>query len=189
LEFASRSPTPEPQEIIMRTRNAVGGILVAALLIAGCQDAGPIAASPDGAFLAVAEMAAPVRPFKGSFAGTSSHGAPCGEDPWIVALSVVGQGNATHLGRTRLDLTACWDWSTFTPAGPVAARFTAANGDEVWMTAGDFVIEQETGVMTSRYFILGGTGRFEAAQGELDVRGQLFPDLTWMSEAIGWMAY
>jgi hypothetical protein len=173
----------------MRTRNAVGGVLFAVLLFAGCQDAGPMAPSPDDASLAIVDKAAPVRPFKASFTGTSSHGDPCGDDPWFVTLSVVGQGNATHLGRTRLDLTACWDWSTFSPAGAVAAKSTAANGDEVWMTAGDFAVDPETGVMTSVYFVVGGTGRFQSAGGELDVRGQLFPDLTWVSEVIGWMAY
>jgi hypothetical protein len=173
----------------MRTRSGVGGVLFAVLLFAGCQDAGPMAPSPDDASLAIVDKAAPVRPFKASFAGTSSHGDQCGDDPWIVTLSVVGQGNATHLGRTRLDLTACWDWSTFSPAGAVAAKFTAANGDEVWMTAGDFAIDPETFVMASLYSVLGGTGRFQFAEGELDVRGQLFPDYTWMSEATGWIAY
>jgi hypothetical protein len=171
----------------MRTGNAVGGALFAVLLLAGCQDAGPMAPMPDDASLAIVNKAAPVRPFTASFAGTSSHGDPCGENSSM--LFVEGQGNATHLGLTTLDLTACWDWSTFSPMGPVAATFTAANGDEVWMTAGDFAVDPETGVMTSVYFVVGGTGRFQSAGGELDVRGQLFPDLTWVSEVIGWMAY
>jgi hypothetical protein len=174
----------------MRTGNAVAGVLFAVLLLAGCQDAGPMAPTPDDdASLAIVDKAAPARPFKASFTGTSSHGDPCGDDPWFVTLSVVGQGNATHLGLTRLDLTACWDWSTFSPAGAVVAKFTAANGDEVWMTAGDFAVDPDTGGMTSVYFVVGGTGRFQSAEGELDVRGQLFPDLTWVSEVIGWMAY
>jgi hypothetical protein len=173
----------------MRTYNAVGGVLCAVLLFAGCQDAGLLVPSVDDASLAVAEGPAPVRPFKGSFAGTSGVGAQCGEDLWIMMLYVQGQGNATHLGATTLDLTACWNMATFTPVGPVAATFTAANGDEVWMTAGDLAIDPATGVMTSRYSVVGGTGRFRFVRGELDVLGQHFPDFTWTSEAVGWIAY
>jgi hypothetical protein len=173
----------------MRTRQALGGLLFAVLLFTGCQDAGPVALSPDDASLAVAEKAAPVRPFKGSFAGTSGVGDQCGDYPWIVMLTVEGQGNATHLGRTKLDLTACWDMVRFAPAGPVAATYTGANGDEVWMTAGDFAIDPETGLMTAIYSVTGGTGRFLLARGELDVLGQHFADFTWTSEATGWIAY
>jgi hypothetical protein len=170
----------------MRTIAIFGGAIVAAALLTACQDAGPL--EPLAAD-AVAEKAMPVRPFKGSFAGATMPGEPCGTQPWELILHVQGQGHATHLGATEVSLSACWDMSTFTPVGTVWATYIAANGDEVWMTADGLAIDPVSGLMTSVYTIYGGTGRFQHASGELDVQGLHFEDFTWTTEAVGWITY
>lgn len=170
----------------MRPIIILGCAFVAATLIPGCHDAGPLEPlSPD----AVAEKAMPMRPFKGSFAGTTVPGEPCGTQPWEVTLHVQGQGYATHLGATKVYLSACWDMLTFTPVGTVSAAYVGANGDEVWMTADGMTIDAVSGLMTAVYTINGGTGRFQYASGELDVQGLHFEDSTWVTEATGWILY
>ncbi|HZD05613.1 MAG TPA: hypothetical protein VE173_11855 [Longimicrobiales bacterium] len=175
----------------MDARVPIGGILLAALVLAGCQDTDPLMPTAEDVLAPVTAQQrwTPHRPFAGHFAGTLAPGAQCGAEPWEVNLYVQGEGIATHLGVTTLDLRACYDMSTFTPVGPVTATFTGADGDEVWMIATTFDADPTSGVMTADYDVVGGTGRFQDAEGDLAVTGQNYPDNTWTTEVTGWIAY
>jgi hypothetical protein len=174
-----------------------GGALVAVLALAGCQDAattGPVVTQAELSLhrgpeavqqLSLYEGSEAVqRLFKGSFAGTMATGEQCGDQPWQVMLYVQGEGQATHLGETTLDLTACWDMSTYQPIGAVLAVYTAASGDELWMR-----VVGAYSMAGTDYEVYGGTGRFEAAAGLLHVTGVQYPDFTWTTEVAGWIAY
>jgi len=170
---------------MMPVHRLAGGVLVAVLALAGCQEeatTGPVVTAAELSLLQGPE--ALQRPFKGSFAGTMVPGAQCGDEPWKVTLYVQGEGQATHLGETALDLTACWDMSTYQPVGEVLAVYTAANGDEVWMR-----VVGAYSMAGTDYEVYGGTGRFEGAEGLLHVTGKQYPDFTWTTEAVGWIAY
>ncbi|MFP4623622.1 MAG: hypothetical protein ACLFRX_05535 [Gemmatimonadota bacterium] len=168
-----------------RMRRLTGGALVLVLALAGCQEeatTGPVVAEAEFSRHQGAE--AVQRPFKGDFAGTMAPGAQCGVQPWQVMLYVQGEGQATHLGKTTLDLSACWDMATYQPISEVLAVYTAANGDEVWMR-----VVGAYSMAGTDYEIYGGTGRFDGAEGLLHVTGEQYPDFTWSTEAIGWITY
>lgn len=161
------------------TRWTAGALF--AMLAVACSDGGPLAPNDVSEAALRLERTAPTRrPFQGHFAGTLAPGEPCGAQPWEMMIQVQGEGIATHLGTTTLDLSACWNYADNLPAGPVSATYTAANGDQVAMTA--------TGAFGT-YVIDGGTGRFQSAQGELLVTGQIFPDNTWTTQVTGWISY
>ena len=169
----------------MSTRTMTGIISIAALALVGCQEEGPTALPPADAQLSMQETgASPERPFEGSFAGTMTVVGTCGEAGQVLLL-VAGEGYATHLGKTTLSIEFCHDWITG-PTEDLFAVYTAANGDEVWMRA-----EGEGFDMgSSEYEVWGGTGRFENADGLLDVVGTLnLTDFTWTTIVTGWIAY
>jgi hypothetical protein len=175
----------ELEGIMRPIRRLTGVALVAVLALAGCQEAattGPVVAEAELSLHQAHE--AIQRPFQGSFAGTMAPGTQCGEEPWQVMLYVQGEGQARHLGKTTLDLSACWDMSTYQPVGAVLAVYTAANGDEVWMR-----VVGAYSMAGTDYEVYGGTGRFEGAAGLLHVTGEQYPDFTWTTEAVGWIAY
>ena len=109
--------------------------------------------------------------------------------PCLQELSAVWTGNATHLGRFEGEATTCIldvvapdpDPPFDAPGEPpyVTAAFTnplivltAANGDELWLTSGDAVaVCRLANFFQCRArgttFVIGGTGRFEGATGEL----------------------
>lgn len=169
----------------MHVRSLSGGVLLAALAFAGCQEEATTAPLVAESELSLHQAAqSPQRPFKGSFAGVMAPGSPCGDQPWQVMLYVQGEGQATHLGRTMLDLSACWDMLTYEPVGEVLAVYTAANGDELWMrVVGDY------SMVGTDYEVYDGTGRFEGATGLLYVTGEQYPDFTWTTDVTGWIAY
>lgn len=170
---------------MMHVRILTGGALVAVLTLAGCQEGAPTAPVLTDTQLSLHQgPEAARRPFKGSFAGAMAPGAQCGDQPWQVMLSVQGEGQATHLGRTSLDLSACWDMLTYEPVGEVLAVFTAANGDELRMR-----VVGAYSMAGTDYEVYGGTGRFERATGLLYVTGVQYPDFTWTTEVVGWIAY
>ncbi len=170
---------------MMPVRRLTGGALVAVLALAGCQEeaaTGPVVAEAE---LSLHQQPEAVqRPFKGSFAGTMAPAEQCGDQPWQVMLYVQGEGQATHLGVTTLDLSACWDMSTYQPVGEVLAVYTAASGDELWMR-----VVGAYSMAGTDYEVYGGTGRLEGATGLLHVTGEQYPDFTWTTEAVGWITY
>ena len=105
--------------------------------------------------------------------------------PWQTLTAA--EGRMTHLGRTRLSTAHC---STLDGNAAVqgTATFTAANGDEVWVTftsstvvwpaPPDMLIVQD-----GDFTVVGGTGRFEDASGRLQgtmyVTFEGFDDPSW----------
>jgi hypothetical protein len=175
----------ELEETMIPVRRLTGGALVAVLALGGCQEeatTGPVVAEAELSLHPGPE--AVQRTFKGNFAGTMATGAQCGDQPWQVMLYVQGEGQATHLGETKLDLVACWDITTYRPVGSVLAVYTAASGDELWMR-----VVGTYSMAGTDYEVYGGTGRFEGATGLLNVTGEQYPDFTWTTEAVGWIAY
>jgi hypothetical protein len=81
----------------------------------------------------------------------------------FVTTSVVGEGEATHLGRFTLTAEAVIDVSL--PGGPAAGSWilTAANGDQLFMTFVAYGIDPTHG--HGDFTIVGGTGRFQGATG------------------------
>lgn len=168
----------------MSTRTTTGILVIAALALVGCQEEGPTALAPADAEFSMHERgASPERPFEGSLAGTMAFGEPCGASGQVMAY-VAGEGQVTHLGRTTLSIEFCYDPKTG-PTEDLMAVYTAANGDEVWMRAEGEGFDMSA----SDYEVLGGTGRFEDADGLLHVVGTLNPDFTWTTSATGWIAY
>ncbi len=111
-----------------------------------------------------------LRPFKGTFAGEATfpmNGA-CLDltgAPWQTLSET--EGRMSHLGRTHLSTSHC---STFDGMAAVngVATFTAANGDEVWATyTATTIAPPPLIVQQSNFVIVGGTGRFEGASGQL----------------------
>lgn len=170
---------------MMPIRRLTAGTFVTVLALAGCQERATTGPVLPEAELSLQRGSEPVqRPFKGSFAGTMAVGAQCGEEPSQFMLYVKGAGQATHLGETTLDLTACWDTDTYQPVGAVLAVYTAANGDQLWMR-----VDGAYAMAGTDYEVYGGTGRFEAAEGRLHVTGEQYPDFTWTTEVVGWITY
>lgn len=170
---------------MLHVRSLTGGVLFAALAFAGCREeatTAPIVAESEFSLHETAES--PQRPFKGRFAGAMATGSQCGDQPWQVMLYVQGEGQATHLGSTTLDLSACWDMVTHLPVGEVLAVYTAANGDELWMR-----VVGAYSMAGTDYEVYDGTGRFEGVTGLLHVTGEQYPDYTWTTEVVGWIAY
>jgi hypothetical protein len=166
-------------------RSLTGGALVALLAFGGCQDETITAPIVAEAQLSLHQAAASAqRPFKVTFAGTIAPGAQCGGEAWQVMLYVQGEGQATHLGRTTLHLSACWDMLTEGPVGEVLAVYTAANGDELRMR-----VVGAYSMAGTNYEVYDGTGRFDGATGLLYVTGEQYPDFTWTTEVVGWIAY
>jgi hypothetical protein len=122
---------------------------------------------------AVAALATPVQalagaqiPYRGSDEGTFVLGSgTCAAG--FVSLDINGSGHASYLGAYAFHADECFDgvsafYGVFT--------ITGANGDTIRASysgtaAADLTSYAETAL------ILGGTGRFEGAEGELEVSG------------------
>ena len=102
-------------------------------------------------------------PFQGSAEGGIVGVAPDPEDPDGVVLTVLAEGNATHLGLFSREETIQFNPGTGVLTGLIC--FTAANGDELFGTVdGEFDGTDGTGT----YTFTGGTGRFQNASGGAD---------------------
>ena len=129
------------------------------------------------AFLAAGASvwAGPLVPFSGSL---EAHEAIVSEDPGTSFVTDgSGGGIATHLGR----FTLVWEFTVNvgdgTGSGPVS--YTAANGDQIFMTAAGRSEPTATpGVfhIVEIQIVTGGTGRFSGATGSFTV--DRFVDLT-----------
>ena len=102
-------------------------------------------------------------PFNGSFEGdvaVSPHAPP------FVAVDVAAGGNATQLGKFKLDIPHVVNRADRTAVGTY--EFTAANGDKVYATFTGIAAPTATpGVLyiEETATITGGTGRFAGATG------------------------
>jgi hypothetical protein len=81
----------------------------------------------------------------------------------FVTTSVVGEGEATYLGRFTLTAEVVVNVSL--PGGPAAGSWTltAANGDQLFATFVAYGIDPTHG--HGDFTIVGGTGRFQGATG------------------------
>lgn len=105
------------------------------------------------------------------------------EDPYF-QTRIVGEGEATHIGHFSVLNTYDSDAYMNPVGGPWLGFITAANGDEIHT--------QMVGVLEGEvyhYIIIGGTGRFMGATGELFMSGEIYPDLTWYLEGEGTITY
>ena len=97
-------------------------------------------------------------PFHGSAEGAIVGVSP---DPAGVVLTVLAEGNATHLGRFSREETILFNPDTGVLTGLIV--FTAANGDQLFSTVVGGFISPNTA--TGTYTFTGGTGRFANATG------------------------
>lgn len=109
------------------------------------------------------------RPFKGSY----NVALTIPKTDLVQDLVSTGEGNATHLGRfvfhslTHADFT---DLDNITVSGGTETNpvtFTAANGDELYLTFSGTgqPNDDNTYTVIRNFEIIGGTGRFEGADG------------------------
>lgn len=113
-------------------------------------------------------------PFKGRLEGTAT--ITPGTPPFL-SVSIVGTGNATHLGRFTVEIPHVVNTTNRTSTGTY--EFTGANGDtltagftgQATLTAPGVLSIVETATIT------GGTGRFADATGSFTVE-RLFNQVT-----------
>lgn len=101
-----------------------------------------------------------------------------------LGLNAEGEGNVAHLGLTTVLEEWCWNGFPF-DKGTRKVTFTAANGDELWGEMNDPVDYFENpdydpngnfAIFREVVTIVGGTGRFENAQGTITQTVDTTPD-------------
>ncbi len=131
-----------------------------------------------------ASAAAGVRPFSGVMDNINTVTGFAG--PTQIIVEIEGELTATHLGRGGVSGLVIIDVATFGPGGCTELvegiiDFTAANGSvlNMVMTANELCMDL-TGELTfnGQYVITGGTGRFDGADGLIDVSGISFESLS-----------
>jgi hypothetical protein len=103
-------------------------------------------------------------PFKGTLEG--QYGTPAGQFP-LIQEAIAATGQATHLGRYRLDIEETVNVLQATAIG--IFTFTAANGDTIY---GSYTGQAQLGPLVAieeNATILGGTGRFAGATGNFSI--------------------
>ena len=102
-----------------------------------------------------------------------------GTAQFVSPTDFVGTGDATHLGR--YDEVGSVRFSP--TADPTVLQidawsiYTAANGDQLYATITGR-LDTATGAITATVTYVGGTGRFDDADGSADLSGQMLPDGT-----------
>ena len=110
--------------------------------------------------------------------------------PEYAQAFIYGEGNATHIGHYTVTNNYCIDGAG-NPVTPILGFITAANGDQIFTTIADpstDIYLGEEGLMYFHYTILGGTGRFDGATGDLLMWGTIYPD-SWELEGEGTITY
>ena len=103
----------------------------------------------------LAPVAAKERPFKASGEGV------------VVGALYAPKCQATHLGRSLLFVELGLDLRDYFLFIPDRASFTAANGDQLNFDfdAEAYVVNSQTGIVSTTVTFTGGTGRFRHATG------------------------
>lgn len=113
----------------------------------------------------------------------------CNEAAGVLLISAPGTGTSTHGGRFEIQQTNCVDTVSGAITGG-AGTLTTANGDEIHMLYSGRVLP---GVVPQTldldYVLIGGTGRFEHAEGELNAAVVYTSATTWVSDGHGWIRY
>ncbi|HEX9105892.1 MAG TPA: hypothetical protein VF832_01660 [Longimicrobiales bacterium] len=130
------------------------------------------------------------RPFQGSFAGASQPVGPCATSG-AMRIQDRGTGTVTHLGASAVEMSGCFAMSEsgINYVGEGSGQMIAANGDTLRFTELSASADPRTGVAHARFVIGGGSGRFQAAQGEYEVVTRLLPEGAWTSTLSGWITY
>lgn len=105
-------------------------------------------------------------------------------------VEIRGNGNATHLGKTTFKITQWWTRqhphapkpeTGFFSFGQGKITFTAANGDLLYATYwgwADHTWDDDGVEILTHGTFIGGTGRFEGAQGKFEWDGLFMSDFT-----------
>ena len=147
-----------------------------------------------GSALIAPAAAGEQRPFQGRFTGSGIAVAPrCG--PAALTLGFAVQGEMTHLGRVTGDGTNCTEFTLGTGAVPIWDGFVtlvAADGSTLLTTyeGGQGAPSAGYATFAHEHVIVGGTGRFDGASGELSVSGVLDLANVMVSGTVrGWISY
>ncbi len=128
----------------------------------GLRRAGLLLVVPAALALPIQALAGAQVPYKGSDSGGFTVPRTCA--PGVFQIDINGTGTATLVGKYAYHADECFDPVASTVSGNFTV--TAANGDTIFGTysgpcAGNSCAETAA--------VEGGTGRFDGAQGELDV--------------------
>jgi hypothetical protein len=179
-----------------RSALAIAGVALA-LILAGCTDADPVGvpdAAQQTAVLPASTLhfsssgSAAARPVQQTSSGMLWPIGFCDEAAGVARMWIEGSGTASHVGRFSIGKSMCLDPTT----GAVTdgdGMLVAANGDRIHMEFIGQLVELEPPTFELLYAIVGGTGRFENAAGELAIRTVLTSETTWTSSGSGWMSY
>jgi hypothetical protein len=128
-----------------------------------------VLASPAGASAPAAVTAPITLTYTATFTVTPGDPSPCEGVP----ITDTATGTGSHLGRFTATYPHCVDFAANTFSG--TATFTAANGDLLFVLLGgsadDPTCTTVCGVSFTMGTIIGGTGRFESAEGTLTGTG------------------
>ena len=121
------------------------------------------------------------RPFKSKASGEwFFEEAESEECDGLLRYSIVGVGNATHMGKISIQGTLC----TFPPENIyiITVTYTSANGDQITWQSGDIFLNEENIFAGGVFNCIGGTGRFEGAEGSIAVDEML--EVTLISDGL-----
>jgi hypothetical protein len=145
------------------------------------------ALSPGTASYGSAAMA--IHPIEQTSSGEGQVIGWCNESAGVVLLTAPGTGTLTHTGRFDLQQTMCLDSATGAITGGLGT-LTAANDDEIYLEfSGRVLPGVAPQTLDLDYVVVGGTGRFGAAEGELNAAVVYTSATTWVSEGAGWIRY
>ncbi|MGI6418162.1 MAG: hypothetical protein ACOX1P_21115 [Thermoguttaceae bacterium] len=98
-------------------------------------------------------------PFKATLEWTRT------SDPGVVPMTLVGTGNATHVGDcTGVNEVTMWVDESGVLRGHATPTITDTQGDQIFLEV-DQVWNEEKGRWEGTYWITGGAGKFEGASG------------------------
>ena len=109
------------------------------------------------------------RPF--DFTGTGTLEVMTDDNGQLSDGILNASGTATHLGKWTQTGTLTFTLDQSNPAIILTSgdsKFIAANGDELDAQIKDSELDTMTGIATGTFLFVGGTGRFEQAQGSAD---------------------
>ena len=117
-------------------------------------------------------------PFKLTAAETGTAIPISEKTPWILAVTILGSGEATQMGRLTISQQMIVDTIAMTFYDGVFVC-TAANGDTISGGYSGYLVPTSAGLEIHGVLTIdGGTGRFEGATGGGIASGMQFPDLT-----------
>jgi hypothetical protein len=133
------------------------------------------------------------RPVRGSFTGSAVNVEQRCPDALTIGFAI--DGVLSHLGRMTGGGTNCTEFTLGTESVSIwdgIAIVTAADGSTLTLAYEGLQGAPTNGVATFSHqdTVIGGTGRFEGATGELTISGLLdFADLTVKGSVTGWISY